>query len=874
MKKHKQPPKYLFKWLERFCDPKLVEAIAGDLEEVFQENMEAKGRIRAVLICWVQTLGFMRGKFKKKPERVSNMKAVWTNYFLTAYRSMKKQKVFFGINLIGLVIAITCSLFALVYIYDELQFDKQHSDGDRTYRLYKRYINELEGVDHLTYETSGMMGVTMKEEFPEVTDISRMLPWWHPVIFSFEETHISAKGLHFADANFYEFFDFDVIAGNSATFLTAPASIVLTESLAKKLFPNAEVAPLGKQIIAIDGLEYTITGVVADPPRQSSFEFTALVSWSTTMEGGPLERDWMNNWAAQGIYTFVKLEGEAQPDLVVSKLPDMMLRHFEERADQYLLKLQPFEEMHLHGEDIRGTERMKSGSITFIYTLGSSAFFVFLIACVNYINISLSRASRAHTEVGIRKVMGSTRRQLTGRFLSETLIYSLLASVLSLILIYILLPFASQLSGKELPFSAFLHPYSILAILSFIVLTGLIAGLYPAWILSNPPVSTILKSGSGQSAGAGGWMKKLLLILQYAISIFLIICTFTVIKQIQFLQNKPLGFDKEQILVMDIGNEVNEHAEAMEDMLLKHPNILSISKGLSTMGNASYTLPVVPEGYTDELNARIFYVDPVFFETYGIEEMIGRSFIKNSLADSNQIIINQAMMDFMDWEDPIGKHIRIVEDDKSYPVIGVVSDFHVHSLTTSTIEPMIIRLNTWMNWYMSVRIGEGDVLETIAHVNDTWDQFATRTPFDFYFVDDWFQEQYNKERNLLGTSTIYACISLLLCGLGLYGLTALHLQHRSKEITIRKVLGATISSLVSMINRQFLVFILISVLVATPVAWYFVREWLDQFAYKISIDWTPFIYSVLLIVSVSTIIISALSVRTASVNPAKNLKAE
>ncbi|MEM9894932.1 MAG: ABC transporter permease [Bacteroidota bacterium] len=870
-----RPPKWPLKWLARFCQTELIEGISGDLEELYFENIQEKGKVKANLLYWLQSVGFVRLIFKKKPKKTSNMRAIWTNYLVTAFRSLKRQRTFFAINLVGLIIAITCLLFALVYINDELQFDRHHDEGEHIHRLYKRHINEAEGVDHLTYDVSGMMGVTMKEEFPEVLEMTRVLPWWHPFTISYQEINISTEGVHFVDENFFEMFDFEVVAGDPNTFLDVPSSVVLTEKVVKQLFPNETVPPLGKKITVIGEIEFTITGIVKDPPRQSSFEFSALLPWNTTKPGvGPLSWDWMHGWLAQGIYTFVQLAPGADPDALVEKLPGMMDQHFEERSDQYFLKLQPLYEMHLYGEDIRGTERMKSGSITFIYTLGFSAFFVFLIACVNYINISLSRALRTVTEVGVRKAMGSTRSQLTARFIAETLIYSVLASILSLAIIYFLLPLACELSGKELPFTSFLQPISLLALLSFKLVTSLVAGLYPALMLSAPSVSSILKSGSNQTTNAGGVLKNGLLTLQYAISIFLIICTVTVIKQINYLQDKPLGFDKKQVLVLDIGNEIHDNAEQMQDLLLQHPNILSISKGLSTMGNASYTIKTVPEGYKAELDTRIFHVDPQFFETYGIESIMGRTFLEGSLADSGKLVINQAMTDFMGWEDPIGKRIRVQEDNSSYPIIGVVNDFHVHSLTTSVIDPMIIRLNTWRNWYMSVRIGDGNLQETVMHINNAWDKFATRTPFDFYFVDDWFQNQYSKERNLLGISTIYAIISLILCALGLYGLTALHLQHRSKEISIRKVLGAPVSSIVAITNRQFLLFIMISIVIAIPSAWYFISEWLDQFAYKISVDSTPFIYSVLLIIIVSTLIISLLSIKTASLNPLKNLKAE
>ncbi len=872
MKKELQPPRWIYNVLERFCDPYLWEGISGDLFESFLENVEKKGALKARLIYVSQSLGFLRMKFKKKEKRLNNMKSIWLNYFLTSLRSIKKQKALFGINLIGLIMAISCSLFALVYIDDELSFDTQHSDGDRTYRLYKRYINVPENVNHLTFETSGLMGPTMKDEYPEVEEIIRICPWWHRVIVSYEETNLSTDKIYFTDSTFFDFFDYELLQGDPSTVLTAPSSIALSESFARKLFGDED--PIGKVVVGFEDLNYTVTGIFKDPPRQSSLQFNALISWSTTVPGvGPLRFNWMNNWLAQGIFTFVKLTDDADPIALTEKLPEMMGRHFEERADQYFLKLMPLKEMYLHGENVRNNRGMKAGSITFVYMLGFSAFLIFLIACVNYINIALSRATQTRTEVGIRKVMGSSRNQLMGRFISETFFSSTIASIISVFLVIWFLPGANALSGKELPILAFFQPYVFMALLGFIFGTSLFVGLYPAFVLSSPPISTILKSSNGV-IGSTGWFRKMLLTLQYAISIFLIVCTVVVIRQTNYLENKPVGFDKEQVLVLDVDNEVNHHLEVLENELQNHPNILSVSTTRSTIGDGSYTTTVIPEGYTDELGTRIFGVDQEFFETYGVKTLTGRTFLKNSSADSANLIVNQAMVDFMGWEDPVGKHIRFASGGRALPIIGVINNFHVHSLATDEIEPMILYLDLSRRWFTAVRIGNGNLKETMDHVQGTWDKLAVRTPLNAFFADAWFNEQYKKERELLKISSIYSIISIILCGLGLFGLTALLLQQRTKEISIRKVLGASLSSIISMMNKQFLIIILISFTIATPLAYFLISNWLDQFVYRTTVSSVPFILAGGLTLLISILIVSWLSIRSASVNPSENLSTE
>lgn len=866
-----KPPGWIQKLISRYCEPYLFEGISGDLEELFFENVELKGPRKAKMIYLFHAIGFFRMRFKKRSKRVSNMKAIWCNYLLTSFRSLKRHKSFFVINLIGLITAITCSLFALIYVFDELQFDKQHSDVDKTYRLYKHYVNPAENIDHLTYETSGMMGPTMTEEYAEVQEYVRVCPWFTKAIISFDQNNFGTENLYFADSTFFDFFDFPLLKGDPSTVLTAPSSIVISESLAAAIFEDQN--PIGQVVIGLHDLNYTVTGVFADLDRRSSLQFDALISWSTTVPNvGPLAYQWMNNWLAQGIFTFVKLSEGTHPERVVQKLPDMMNRHFEERAENYFLRLMPHEKMYLYGDNIRNDRGMKSGSITFVYTLSFSALLVFLIASVNYMNIMLSRATETHTEVGIRKVMGSTRNQLMGRFVAETFISTSIATIVSFILLTILIPQLNPLLGKELSIVALFQPIILIAAAAFILIMSLLVGLYPAVVLSSPSISSILQGSS--SVGSTGWFRKVLMTLQYAISIFLIVCTVVVIQQTNYLKNKPLGFDKEQVLVIDVNNEVDQKIDVFETELLKNPNVLSVSTSRSAIGGGTFSTTIHPEGYSDEVTARIFGVDQEFFDTYGMALNYGRTFFKGSLADSNNLVVNQAMIDYLDWQDPIGKHIRFSEGGEPATIIGVIDDFHYNSLATSLIEPTILYLNTTTNWLSSVKISAENQQETLTYIFDIWDNLATRTPIDFYFVDEYFNRQYQRETRLLGMSTLYSIVSIILCALGLYGLTALLLQQRQKEISIRKILGATVYSIVSLVNKQFVIIIFVSFILAAPLAYYLISQWLDEFVYKISMDVFAFVIAGLLTLLVSTAIISGLSARTANSNPSKTLSRE
>ncbi len=869
MREKLTPPQWTDRLLEWFCDSLLWESIRGDLEELFVEDAELHGPRKARWLYVLHGIGFLRLTFMHKGKRLTTMTSFWQNYLRTILRSIRRQKALFIINLLGLTLAISCVLFAVVYIHDESQVDRYHTESEQLYRLYKRHIDIGEDVDHLTYETSGMMGPTMYDEYPEVIGYSRVLPWFGDVYLTHETQTVAEPNVHFADSSFLSFFQINMVRGAAESALAPPGSIVLSEDLASALF--GEDNPMGKQVVAINDIKLTVTGVFERLPRQASLQPRVVISWSTTGPNGPLPMNFMNNWLAQGIYTFVQLQPGSDPTALEKALPNMMQQHFPERAENYFLKLMPFERMFLYGDDILSGRGMKVGSIRFLMTFGLSALLILLIASVNYVNLSLSRASQTKTEVGIRKVLGSDKGQLMARFVLETFLSLAIAAIVGWIIVYLTLPSINVLTGKDLPVEALWGPLPLLSLMGFVILLSLSLGLYPAHILSRPSVSVILQNTSGTSRGANLFTRALLTI-QYGASIFLIITTMVIIRQTNYLENKPLGFDREQVLVVDLG-QLGSDADVFENKLREHPNILEVSVCRSALGSGSYSTTTVPEGYTDELTTRVFGVDQEFFDTYGLDIVQGRAFRKGSRADSSRIIVNQALVDFMGWEDATDKTIRISGNDP-LSIIGVVNDFHIHSLATSEVEPMIMYLSTQEYYNASVKLGSGDLRETIDYIDKSWRAVEERRPLTFHFVDEWFQALYENQRQLLQVTTIYSIISLLLCGMGLYGITSLILQRRLKEMSIRRVLGATLGNLLGLMNRQFLWIIIIGFAAATPLAYYAVTQWLEQFVYRIDTGLGPWIIALISVLTVSAAIISALSVRSATTNPSEHLRSE
>jgi len=793
---------------------------------------------------------------------------MFKNYFKISLRNLLKYKTYFGINILGLSMAITCSILVVAFITDELSFDQFHHNKDRLFRLNKINLNPNTGISILTAENSGLMGPTIANDYPEVESITRICPWWDDVVISYEDSNINIKNFLFADSTFFELFDFKLEKGDPATALVAPSSMVITESLSKKLFLDED--PIGKTVIGLQSLEYHITGVIQDAPRNSHIQFDALVAWSTTVPGiGQLPFTWMNNWYAQAIFTYVLLGDGVDADLLQSKFPEFMQRNFPERADKYFLYLQPFGDIYLNSTEVTGIRKARLGSGTYVRIFLSIAIFLLLIACINYININTAKATKRSLEVGVRKVMGATRKQLLFQFFGESFFITTISGIIAVFLADIAIPYFNQLAGKNIQTDILLSPHVLLPTVGIVAIVSLLAGIYPALVLSAFKPSTVLRSSSGSKI-TGNLLRQVLTTFQFAVSVMLIAGAIVVFSQMNYLRTKDLGFEKDQVMVLSMANSIQLKHQTFQNEIENHPNVLSAT--------GTFTTTIVKEGggggMEDELEVRMFRTDGNFIRTYGMQIVEGRDLDANIASDSNALIVNETFANSMGWEDPVDRYVQFNPLGSKFPIIGVVKDFHYNPLTTSTVGP--IAMFIWgSNFHnLSVRIRGENIPKTISYIESIWKKYEVRYPFDYYFVDQWFDQNYRAEQQLFQTVTIFSIVSILIACFGLYGLTSFTIEQRTKEIGIRKVFGASVARIAIMINKRFVFLVILGFLIATPFTYYLADSWLQSFAYRVPVYWWVFITAGLLVLLIALLSVTVQALKAAVVNPIKSLSHE
>ncbi len=757
------------------------------------------------------------------------------NYILTFFRQFRRHRGMLFLNLTGLTVGISCAILGIMFLINEWKFDQMHENRDRIVRLYKKNVSINDGTQTLTAETSGLMGPTLADDYPEVEKFVRILPWFDETVITYGENNQMSDLVVFADSSFFDVFSFRLLRGDPHEVLKKPSSIVLTESMSKRLF--GEDDPVGKTVIGLHDLEYEVTGVAEDNPDHSHIRYDALISWSTTVPGsGPLEYTFMNNWLGQTLFTYLQLAPNTDLTALEGKMQEFMKRHFEERADSYFLFFQPLEQVYMHSSDIRYARSLWLGNPVYTYTFLAAAMFVLLIACINYVNIQTARAARRAGEIGIRKVLGAGKNQLAVQFFGEAFLFVLMAALISLLFVDILLPYFNELTGVRISSELLLDPRVIAGIVVCVFITSLGAGLYPALILASFAPSATIKSISG-GQGRGILSRKVLITFQYVVSIILIITSLVILSQTNYLMDKDLGFDEEQLLVMNINNGIDERSEEFRARIREFPYIKSLTASQASVGTGWFGTTIIPEGSENELSVSAFRIGADFFSTFGIEMQSGREFRSHSPQDSASLVINEALADLLGFENPLEHTIRFGPDDIPRQIIGVTRNFNYEPLNESEVRPMVMYLYPENIYNITLRIDAGHTEETLAFLEDTWNQFGTRFPFDYYFVSDWFDGQYEREERLLNTILIYAGISILLSFLGLYGLTTYLVQQRMKEFSIRKVLGATQMGITLSMNSSLAVLVLIGFVIGLPVAWWFTRDWLDGFVYQVEIAW-------------------------------------
>ena len=778
-------------------------------------------------------------------------------------RNLKKYKVYSVINILGLAVGLSAFVLILLYLQFELSYDKFHQDADQIYRVGIKSYQEGKYARE-SYIFTPPVGEDMKKEFPEVEEFVRMSTQ-RPAYLNINEEAYKETGMRYASDKIFQMFSFHLIQGDEDTALTEPFSMVLGQKTAERLFGSEN--PVGKSIqIGSENL-YQITGVVKDPPENSSIQFTTLISFSTLYKLPNMHLGW--NGGNQYI-TYVKLQSGTNPEQLEKKLPDFMWRHINERIAPYGWKneayFQSLKKIHFYFDP-----GSKVSLINF-YTFTVVAVFILLIACINFVNLTTARAARRAREVGLRKVVGANRGNLIRQFLGESVFLTALAFLLGLSFVSLFTPLYSQLLNKELNILSMINPLSVLGLIALILMVGVAAGIYPAFFLSSFQPAKTLK-GEIEKGGAGRKFRDFLVVFQFVISVTLIICTFLIQNQIRFIKKAELGYDKENMLVINLpGEELSTQTQEMREKLLSIPGITHVSASSQVPYRGFTRNGYVPEGYTSSLMFHALDIDEHFLDTYEIEVVKGRNFNKEFSTDKEAYLINETLAKQLEWENPVGKTINRNGDWK---VIGVVKDFQFSTLHYD-IGPLIITSNPWGNrfGYLSVKLQSNNLSGTLNDIKKVYKEFSPLLPFEYFFLDDAFDQLYKSEERFQRIFLYFSVLAICIALLGLFSLSAYTAQQKSKEIGIRKVLGANVSDILTMFVKNMAFLVVIANVIAWPLAYFVIQKWLQNYAYRDELSLWVFMLAFVGSLAAALVTISFQSFRAAFKNPADILRTE
>ena len=820
------------------------------------------------------------------------------NYIKIAWRNLVRNKVSSIINIGGLAIGLACVLLIGMYVKDELGYDRFFKDANRIYRVN---THEKTGNDEFVAgHTPPPVGAALMSNFPEVESYTRIFLPGDEVVHYLDngQRHsLTEKSLLSVDSNFLQFFSYPLLAGDPKTCLNGPNYIVLTEKAAKKYFGDA--SPIGKNLVFDEYAKpFTVTAVLKDLPEQSSLQFDVLQS---NVGMPPVKRfNWSWIWLQMG--TYVKLKANAPNDeasikRLEARFPAMVrvqaasafkrlgqpFDQFIKNGGKYDISLQPLTAIHLLSQNI-GSRYINQSDIKYVYIFSAVALFIMLLACVNFMNLATAQSAKRAKEVGIRKVLGSERGQLIGQFISEAFLYTVSATLIACFIVAACLPAFNQLAAKELSLQAFFNVYTVAALVLLVLLTTLLAGMYPAFFLTSFKPAAVLKgSADAGKTGGGFFTRNALVVFQFSVSTVLIICTIVVYKQLMYNQSKDLGFNKENVLIVANADRLGQHEESFRQELLQLPGVGGASISTSLPTQKSYTDTYKPEDDENmtasgkDLWLSGYMADESFVPTLKLQILEGRNFSKN-FTDSASIILNETAVKQIGWSNPIGKTIFYPGDQRRFKVIGVVRDFNTESLR-NPISSFALFYKTSQAIhvapaYLAVRIKPGDYQKAIGHIQAKWAEFMPDNPFEYSFLDAEFDSLYRTDQTIGKVFSVFTFLSLTVACLGLLGLAMFTAERRTKEIGIRKVLGASVQNVVTMLSKDFLKLVIIASLIAFPIAWYAMNKWLQDFAYKTDISWWVFALSTGAVCAIALFTISFQSLKAALTNPVESLRSE
>ena len=805
---------------------------------------------------------------------------MFRNYFKTAWRNLVRNKVYSAINILGLSIGMAVCFIILLYVQNELSYDRFNKKADRMVRvLFQANIN---GGKINEANVMPQLALAMKNDYPEVEDATRMRQYGTPKV-SYKDKSFEEDKLVFVDPNFFTLFTLPLIEGDAKTALLQPYTIVITKDVAKKYFGDED--PIGKSLGFNNNTEfYKVTGVIDIVPPNAHFHFALFGS----MVG--LDEARSDSWMGSNFFTYTLLKPGADYKKLEAKLPGMVekymgpqiqqnmgisLTQFRTKGNALGFALQPLTAIHLHSENSGGFE--PGGNATYVYIFGAIAVFMLLIACINFINLSTASASKRAKEVGVRKVIGSGKGALVKQFLLQSSLFVCLALAVAFFLVQAALPLFNNFAGKDLHFD--FNPGIIASFIGLGFAVSLIAGLYPAFFLSSFKPITVLKgtaTGNNRSFG----LRSSLVVFQFVISVVLIIGTVVMWQQMKFIQDKKLGYNKEQLLVLTNSYALGKNERLYKDLLLKDPRVVNATissykpAGPSNSNNAlGY-----PEGQENRIMKSLeYHVDEQYIPTLGMQMVQGRNFSKEFASDSTGMIINESAAKAFGWgpNSAIGKIIIRQNSSRGinvpYHIVGVIKDFHFRSLH-ETITPLLMTLEPDQG--LLFKIKTTDVQGLLITMKKQWDSFNTDEPFSYAFMDDLYNRTYSTEQKTGTILNIFALLTIFVACLGLFGLVTYTAEQRTKEISIRKVLGANVAQVTGLLSKDFLKLVLIACLLAFPLSYWAMYKWLQSFAYRIEIEWWMFMLAGIAAILFALLTVSFQAIKAAIANPVKSLRAE
>ena len=785
---------------------------------------------------------------------------MFNNYLKIAWRNMKRNKAYAFINIVGLAIGMACCMLILLWVQDELSFDRFHENGDRIYRI----IQDINFSDHSTSWAinQGPLGPSLKEDFPEIVDYCRRTS--RGVNLSYEDKRFDEM-ISMVDPGVLTMFSFPLIEGDPATALADPQSIVLSEDMAEKYFPVG--GALGKVVRIDDTFDFRVTGVMKNVPNNSHLQFDLLIpfvfgrKWNYTVD----------SWGNSSFNTYVLLEKGVSREEVVEKISGYLYEKPTIEKDARL-NLQPLKRIHLHSNYAYD---MAHGDIGTVRIFSIVAFFILLIACINFMNLTTARSANRAREVGMRKVSGAYRSDIVKQFYGESILFALVALFFAVALAFGLLPLFNQLSGKELTFNVFGNPLMGMGILGITMVTGLVSGSYPALFLSAFQPVKVLK-GSLSSGAKGSRFRKVLVVTQFMLTILLIIGTLFIYNQLNFMRNQKLGYDKEHLIVMGMRGDMRKQFDAMKDEFKKDPNVLGVTAasnppiyGYSFSNSLWRWEGQAPD---EEILMRALMADVDYFSVLGMEIIDGEDFSRAWPFDKEfSCVINEEAARVMGMGEPVGQWLNVGKNKGT--IRGVVKDYHFSPLSQK-IEPLIIIFLPPSSRTIFVRLQSDNITKTLAGIEDVWNKFAPQYEFRYRFLDESLDSLYRSEQRIGRISRYFSLLAIIISCLGLFGLASYMAEQRTKEIGVRKILGASIPNIVYILNKEMTKWVIVANIIAWPLAYFGARQWLKSYAYRIEIGILPFLAAALLTFFIALLTVSYQSIRSARANPADALRYE